>query len=89
MFLTPNEHANYTLCEEVLEVDPGMCEHCSQYRIRILVSAQLSDLLNNLVPSRPATRISSSSPPGWKRRYGVILYTTPLNTLQASSRVLC
>lgn len=45
--------------------------------------------LNNFVPSLPATRISSSSPPGWKRRYGVILYTIPLNALHASSRDLC
>jgi hypothetical protein len=42
-----------------------------------------------LVPSRPATRMSSSTPPGWNLRYGVMLYTTPLNADHASSSVLC
>jgi hypothetical protein len=45
--------------------------------------------LKSFVPSLPATRIISFSPPGWKGRYGVILYTLPLNTDQASSLLLC
>ena len=47
------------------------------------------DSLNSLVPSLPATRMSSSSPPGWNGRYGVMLYTFPLKADQASSLLLC
>lgn len=43
----------------------------------------------SLVPSRPAIRMSSFSPPGWKAMYGVMLYTLPLIAAHASSRLLC
>lgn len=43
----------------------------------------------SLLPSRPATRISSFSPPGWYGKYDVMLYTLPLNADHASSRVRC
>lgn len=69
-----------------------MRQHC-RYQPETLpkwVAVELAiDILNNLVPSRPATRMSSSIPPGWNLRYGVILYTLPLKTDQASSGVLC
>ena len=39
---------------------------------------------NNLLPSLPAARINSGSPPGWYGAYGLILYTLPPNTVQAS-----
>ena len=36
------------------------------------------------MPSRPAARRSSPLPPGWKRAYGVTLYTLPPSAVQAS-----
>jgi len=50
---------------------------------------QLWYLLNKLVPSLPAHFIISSTPPGWKLTYGVMLKTFPFIQVQQSDRLLC
>lgn len=54
-----------------------------------IIQTTLTNLLNSLVPSLPATRIKSLTPPGWNFKYGVILYTLPWIAVHASSGLLC